>query len=88
MKIYSMECFIVYRLNEASRNKDENMVDKYGPFAAVLSHIIGSSSYVENTTLYRGLSLSKAQFEEDFKAKKTQQFNGFKSFSVKKEEAL
>lgn len=45
MKIYSMECFIVYRLNQTSFNRDESMILYYGPYAAALSHIIGTSMY-------------------------------------------
>ena len=43
LKIYTMESFIVYKMNEASRNQDINMIPFYGPYATALCFIIGVS---------------------------------------------
>ena len=58
MKIYSMESFIVYGLNKTAREKDTKMLPAYGPFAAVLSYIIGKTKQLKSSmTLYRGVTL-------------------------------
>ena len=38
--IYSMQSFIFYELNKASRLKDTNQIKTYGPLASALSFII------------------------------------------------
>ena len=68
IKIYSMESFIVYRLNETSYKKDPILLPYYGPYAAALSQIIGSSKFEQEIPLYRGISINMDKFQEmDFK---------------------
>ena len=55
-----MESFIYQRLNETSYNKDPNLLPYFGPYAAALSQIIGTSS-VKQAELFRGMSLSKEE---------------------------
>ena len=64
MKIYSMESFIVYNLNKTAREKDESMLPAYGPYAAVLSYIIGKRKEQKNLVLYRGIKMPKSKIAE------------------------
>lgn len=67
MKIYSMESFIVYGLNKTARDKDTKMLPAYGPFAAILSYIIGKrkkNSKGESMKLYRGVKLPNDKISE------------------------
>ena len=43
VKIYTMESFIVYNLKRTSLEEDVSMLAYYGPYAALLSYIIGFS---------------------------------------------
>ena len=38
--IYSMESFVYYEMNKASRTKDVSKIKFYGPFASALGYII------------------------------------------------
>ena len=42
--IYSMETFIPYELNRASRDKDQSKIQTLGPFACILKYIIESAN--------------------------------------------
>ena len=60
MYIYSMECFLFHEMNQASRVKDYEKIQFYGPFAAALSFIIHCGNKKQTRlsgelTVYRGL---------------------------------
>ena len=89
MKIYTMESFITYRLNETSFNKDEEGLPLYGPYAAALSYIVGYSHVTKDTPkyVYRGVSMTRDELKK-YKAKKHIVLNGFKSASIDEKKAL
>ena len=59
-----MECFIVYKLNETSYREDTKLLPYFGPYAAALSQIIGTSTFDQDVPMYRGISLLKEDFLE------------------------
>lgn len=62
--IYSMESFVFSVINKASRNKDVDKIESFGPFASALSYIIYSGN-IKNAKLsnefrlYRGLKMNE-----------------------------
>ena len=56
----AMESFIVYELNKAAYKKDLDLLPLYGPYAAVLSYILGHSrkGKRDQIELYRGARLT------------------------------
>lgn len=44
VKIYTMESFIVYKMNETSYMRDVSILPYYGPFATALSFIVGNGN--------------------------------------------
>ena len=56
LKIYTMESFIVYKLNKTSFDMDKRLLPFYGPYAAALSYIISKGNTMKKEiTLYRGM---------------------------------
>jgi hypothetical protein len=45
LMIYSLECFLFKRMNQASRDKDSSAVKTLGPYAVAISKIIDSVEF-------------------------------------------
>ena len=41
--IYSMETFVAYKMNEASRSRDESKVQTFGPFSYALCRVASTA---------------------------------------------
>ena len=66
--IYSMQSFIYEHLNKACREKKEESLKLFGPYAAALSYIIHYANLrrkdkLSSCKLYRGLSLDEKEIK-------------------------
>lgn len=94
--IYSMQSFIYEHLNKACREKEEEPLKFFGPYAAALSYIIHYANLqrkdkLSDCTLYRGLSMEDKEIES-YKVNENVYLEGYtsstKEFSVAEKFAL
>ena len=94
MYIYSMECFLFHEMNKASRSKDFDKIQFYGPFAAALSFIVHCGNKKQTRlsrelTLYRGLQMqTESEVRERYPVGGLINLLGFTSTSQVKNTAL
>jgi hypothetical protein len=67
VKLYSMESFLVYEVNKASRDKDTSKIATLGPFAWALGRVVFKAQgrrpvedkIPENAVLFRGMPMTQ-----------------------------
>jgi hypothetical protein len=65
--LHTLETFLYKDLKTASREKDESKIMTLGPYALVLSYILSSTDYSNQSQkifVYRGMRISKQLFRD------------------------
>ena len=92
--IYSMQTFIFGDMNRASRDKDLDKIEFYGPLASALGYILHAASSKRKeqlgnkVTLYRGFSLKEEDIKKHYEVGKDTNLLGFTSTTLKKSVAI
>ena len=89
IKLYTKECFLYRELNMTTRQKIDENIEYFGPFAAAFGQIVNSFSRkcefpAEGLVLYRGTQVSLKKLKQDYNIGNQVTLQGFTSTSLDK----